>query len=112
LKADKSIRQRLVDSLEIAFHENPSADILTADDKPQTLNSPSDSSANTTAPFTKNPNRAFQFHSPFGACPTCQGFGNSIDIDFDLIVPNQMISLKEGAIAPFQRPQYDWAQKS
>jgi excinuclease ABC subunit A len=55
--------------------------------------------------------RLFSFNSPFGACPTCQGFGNSIGVDFDLVIPNPLLSLKEGAIDPFTKPQHDWAQK-
>ncbi|HLM01117.1 MAG TPA: excinuclease ABC subunit UvrA, partial [Pyrinomonadaceae bacterium] len=55
--------------------------------------------------------RLFSFNSPFGACPTCQGFGNSIGVDFDLVIPNPLLSLREGAIDPFTKPQHDWAQK-
>ncbi|HEY0049652.1 MAG TPA: excinuclease ABC subunit UvrA, partial [Pyrinomonadaceae bacterium] len=55
--------------------------------------------------------RLFSFNSPFGACPTCQGFGNSIGVDFDLVIPNPLLSLKEGAVDPFTKPQHDWAQK-
>jgi excinuclease ABC subunit A len=110
LKAGKEIRQRLVDSLEICFHENHSAVIMTTEN--QRLNFSERFVCKYDGTVYEEPEpRLFSFNSPFGACPTCQGFGNSIDIDFDLIVPNQMISLKEGAIAPFQRPQYDWAQK-
>ncbi len=112
LKADKEIRQRLVDSLEIAFHENHSAVIKTADAKPQTLNFSERFICKYDGTIYEEPEpRLFSFNSPFGACPTCQGFGNSVDIDFDLIVPNPLLSLKDGAIAPFTRPQYDWAQK-
>jgi excinuclease ABC subunit A len=112
LKADKEIRQRLVDSLEICFHENHSAVIQTAESVPQTLNFSERFICKYDGTVYEEPEpRLFSFNSPFGACPVCQGFGNSIDIDFDLIVPNQMLSLSDGAIAPFQRPQYDWAQK-
>ena len=112
LKAEQSIRQRLVDSLEIAFHENHSAVIKTADAEPQTLNFSERFICKYDGTIYEEPEpRLFSFNSPFGACPTCQGFGNSVDIDFDLIVPNPLLSLKDGAIAPFTRPQYDWAQK-
>ena len=53
----------------------------------------------------------FSFNSPFGACPTCQGFGNTIGIDYGLVIPNPLLSLKDGAIEPFTRPQHAWAQK-
>jgi excinuclease ABC subunit A len=41
----------------------------------------------------------------------CQGFGNTIGVDYDLVIPNQLLSIKEGAIEPFARPQHAWAQK-
>jgi excinuclease ABC subunit A len=43
----------------------------------------------------------FSFNSPVGACETCRGFGRTIDIDLDLIIPNPALSLEEGAIKPF-----------
>ena len=54
--------------------------------------------------------RLFSFNNPFGACPTCQGFGNTIGLDLDLVIPNPGLSLSEGAIDPFTKPQYEWAQ--
>lgn len=48
----------------------------------------------------------FNFNSPLGACPTCEGFGNLVDLDMDLIVPDQNKSLQEGAIAPWSTPAY------
>jgi len=43
----------------------------------------------------------FSFNSPVGACETCRGFGRTIDIDLDLIIPNTALSLEAGAIKPF-----------
>jgi excinuclease ABC subunit A len=50
----------------------------------------------------------FSFNSPIGACPVCQGFGNTIDYDLDLIVPSPALSLEEGAVDPWTKPQYAW----
>ena len=50
----------------------------------------------------------FSFNNPIGACPVCQGFGNTIDYDFDLIVPDPTISIQDGAIDPWTKPQYEW----
>ncbi len=112
LRADREIRQRLVDSLEICFHENHSAVIQTSEANPQILNFSERFVCKYDGTMYEEPEpRLFSFNSPFGACSVCQGFGNSIDIDFDLIIPNPLLSLQDGAIAPFQRPQYDWAQK-
>ena len=53
--------------------------------------------------------RLFSFNNPFGACPTCQGFGNTIGLNISLTIPNPQLSLNEGAIEPWTRPQYEWA---
>jgi excinuclease ABC subunit A len=50
--------------------------------------------------------RLFSFNNPFGACPECQGFGNTLTIDFDLIIPDKSKSLAQGAIHPWARPRY------
>ncbi|GAA6526739.1 excinuclease ABC subunit UvrA [Intrasporangium sp. DVR] len=49
--------------------------------------------------------RSFSFNSPFGACPECTGIGTELEVDPELIVPNDDLSLAEGAIQP-------WAQGS
>src|SRR3989475_4745686 len=54
--------------------------------------------------------RLFSFNNPFGACPTCQGFGNTIGLDLDLVIPNPGLTLSEGAIEPWTKPQFEWAQ--
>jgi excinuclease ABC subunit A len=50
--------------------------------------------------------KLFSFNSPLGACPRCEGFGNIIDIDMDLVVPDPNKTLEEGAIAPWNSPAY------
>lgn len=46
--------------------------------------------------------RLFSFNSPFGACTECQGFGRSIGLDKDLVIPDKHLSLQKGAIHPFR----------
>ena len=50
--------------------------------------------------------RLFSFNNPFGACPRCQGFGNTIDFDMNLVVPDPYKNLNEGAIEPWTKPKY------
>ncbi len=50
--------------------------------------------------------RLFSFNSPLGACPECEGFGNVMDIDLDLVVPDPKKSIRDGAIAPWNSPAY------
>ncbi|WP_413612807.1 excinuclease ABC subunit UvrA [Bdellovibrio sp. HCB-110] len=48
--------------------------------------------------------RLFSFNSPIGACPTCKGFGNTLDIDEEKVIPNPNMSLAQGALSPFWMP--------
>ena len=50
--------------------------------------------------------RLFSFNNPFGACPTCHGFGNIIELDMDLVVPDPSKSIQQGAIEPWSKPHY------
>ncbi len=46
--------------------------------------------------------RMFSFNSPFGACPDCDGLGNKLEVDPDLVIPNWDLSLRKHAIAPWE----------
>ena len=46
--------------------------------------------------------RMFSFNSPFGACPSCDGLGSKLEVDVELVIPNDELSLKENAIAPWE----------
>ena len=46
----------------------------------------------------------FSFNSPIGACETCRGFGRTIDIDLDLVIPEPGLSIAEGAVKPWGNP--------
>jgi excinuclease ABC subunit A len=50
--------------------------------------------------------RLFSFNNPFGACPVCHGFGNIIELDMDLVVPDPSKSIVENAIEPWSKPHY------
>jgi len=50
--------------------------------------------------------RLFSFNNPFGACPKCQGFGRSVGIDMNLVVPNKEKTIREGAIHPWTFPRW------
>jgi len=50
--------------------------------------------------------RLFSFNNPYGACPRCQGFGNTIDFDVDLVIPDKSKTLNDGAIEPWTKPKY------
>jgi excinuclease ABC subunit A len=48
----------------------------------------------------------FSFNNPFGACPTCHGFGNIVELDMSLVVPDPKKSIQQGAIEPWTKPHY------
>ena len=50
--------------------------------------------------------RLFSFNNPYGACPRCQGFGNTVDFDPNLIIPDRSRTLAQSAIAPWTTPKY------
>ena len=50
--------------------------------------------------------KLFSFNNPFGACPRCQGFGNTIDLDLDLVIPDKNKPLNQGAVEPWTKPRY------
>jgi excinuclease ABC subunit A len=52
----------------------------------------------------------FSFNSPIGACDTCRGFGRSIGVDYGLVIPDTSLSLRQGAIKPFQTESYQECQ--
>lgn len=52
--------------------------------------------------------RLFSFNSPLGACPVCEGFGNTIDVDLDLVIPDRKRTLAEGAVAPWNSQAYHY----
>ncbi|MFN2497869.1 MAG: excinuclease ABC subunit UvrA [Pyrinomonadaceae bacterium] len=112
LVARADIRQRLVDSLEICFLEgHGTANIETVEAKPSRLKFSDRFECKYDGTIYAEPEpRLFSFNNPYGACPTCQGFGNTIGLDMDLVIPNPGLSLKEGAVEPWTRPQHEWAQ--
>jgi excinuclease ABC subunit A len=111
LVAGAEIRQRLVDSLEISFQEgHGTANIETVEAEPTRLHFSDRFECKYDGTVYAQPEpRLFSFNNPYGACPTCQGFGNTIGLDLDLVIPNPGLSLKDGAIEPWTKPQHEWA---
>ncbi len=112
LVARPDVRQRLVDSLETSFQQGHGhAVIQTAESNPRWLRFAERFECKYDRTVYAQPEpRLFSFNNPFGACPTCQGFGNTIGVDMDLVIPNPGLTLAEGAIEPWTKPQFDWAK--
>jgi excinuclease ABC subunit A len=111
LAVNPESRARLVDSIEICYREGLGEAILefVADGSgPAERRSFNErfECKNDGAVYQEPEPRLFSFNNPFGACPRCQGFGNTIDFDLNLVVPDQGKSLDEGAIEPWTKPRY------
>lgn len=111
LKATADSRQRLVDSLEICFQEGQGVAVIEVPgESPVRLNFSERFECKYDGSVYAEPEpRLFSFNNPYGACPTCQGFGNTIGLDMNLVIPNPALSLNEGAIEPWTKPQHEWA---
>jgi excinuclease ABC subunit A len=102
----ESERGRLVDSIETALREGGGrAEALVPGRAPVRVSERFEC-ARCQKEFVEPQARLFSFNNPFGACPTCHGFGNLIEVDLDLVVPDKHKSLSEGAIEPWNKPHY------
>jgi excinuclease ABC subunit A len=106
LKVAPDIRQRLIDSVEICFHEHSGEVIFETVDGKASRYSERFECKKCGIRYAEPEPRLFSFNSPFGACPRCQGFGNTIDLDLDLVVPDKTKSIMDGAIDPWTKPRY------
>ena len=105
-------RARLVDSIEICYREAGGEAIL--EFVPGAAGNPAErlvfnerfECKNDGTLYQEPEPRLFSFNNPYGACPRCQGFGNTIDFDLNLVVPDASKSLDEGAIEPWTKPRY------
>jgi excinuclease ABC subunit A len=112
LVARADVRERLVDSLEICFREGHGTGLVqTAEAESRRLRFSERFECKYDGTIYAQPEpRLFSFNNPYGACPACQGFGNIIGLDLDLVIPNPSLSLDDGAIEPWTKPQHEWAR--
>src|SRR5882757_8164516 len=106
-------RARIVDAIETGYRESGEVQFHTAprsgedEAEPKHLRFSAAFECSTCHRAYREPEpRLFSFNNPFGACPRCQGFGNTIDFDPDLIIPDKSKTLAEGAVAPWTTTKY------
>ena len=110
LAVKEDARSRLVDSLETAFAEGAGqAEVQVVGGERLRFSERFECSA-CGRTFVEPQPRLFSFNNPFGACPTCHGFGNLIEVNLDLVIPDKDRSLSEGAVEPWSKPHYRGAQ--
>jgi excinuclease ABC subunit A len=101
----QGMRQRLTDSIETAYLEGGGA-AWAFDGTVMHLFSERFDCRKCGIQYEDPQPRLFSFNNPFGACPTCHGFGNIIELDMDLVVPDPAKSIQQGAIEPWTKPHY------
>lgn len=102
-RADEETKSRIIDSLEIAFNFGDGRVWLVFPDEERISKFSSNFECADCDIIYKEPEpRLFSFNNPYGACPVCQGFGRTMDIDADLVIPDKSKSLRQGALHPFR----------
>jgi excinuclease ABC subunit A len=103
-------RSRIVDAVETAYRESGEVifDLPSQADQParQLRFAQRFECKNCNLRYEEPEPRLFSFNNPYGACARCQGFGNTIDFDLDLVIPDKTKSLAEGPIDPWNKPKY------
>ena len=105
LKDDEDFYNRLADAIQTAFFEGKGYCIiesLNSNEKIVFSNKFELDGINFLEPNT----HLFSFNNPYGACPTCEGYGNVIGIDEELVIPNTGLSIYEDAIIPFKSDSF------
>ncbi len=101
------IKERLADALETAFRLGQGRlSLLLVDENKELKFSNRFRCEDCNLEYPEPTTNLFSFNSPLGACPKCQGFGNTIEIDKDSVIPDPRKSLREGAIQPWTTPAY------
>ncbi|MAN59770.1 MAG: excinuclease ABC subunit A [Flavobacteriaceae bacterium] len=106
-KADDDFYNRLADAVEMAFFEGKGELYI------EQLSNNSISEFNNRFEadgmlFTEPNVHLFSFNNPYGACPVCEGYGDVIGIDEDLVIPNTSLSIYENAIFPWRGDSMGW----
>ena len=102
------LHQRLVDTVEICYREAGEVLFQNAANDDTVRFSEKFACKTCSMTFAEPEPALFSFNSPFGACRRCQGFGNTIDYDMDLVIPDRSLSIQQGAVSPWTKPQYSW----
>ena len=107
IKLEGEMRARLTDSVELAYREaGGTAFAIEDESKKVHIFSERFECQNCNLTYEAPQPRLFSFNNPFGACPTCHGFGNIIELDLDLVVPDPSKSIAQGAIEPWTKTHY------
>ncbi|WP_111882481.1 excinuclease ABC subunit UvrA [Aequorivita sp. CIP111184] len=106
-KDDEDFYNRLADAIEIAFFEGKGE--LYIEELSSKKTTEFNNRFEVDGMVFLEPNvHLFSFNNPYGACPTCEGYGNVIGVDEDLVIPNTALSIYENAIFPWRGESMSW----
>ena len=105
ISLDEESKSRFIEALETAFRESSSLNIHIVDGASYIYTDGLECTE-CDMQFSRPTPASLSFNSPQGACPECNGFGNKLEIDPELVIPNEDLSLEEGAVEPFTKPSY------
>lgn len=108
LQIEHDIKARLTDSIETALGLSSGYVIIDVIDGNELFFSEHFACIDCGISYEELSPRMFSFNSPYGACPTCNGLGTTMDIDPDLIVPDKSLSINQGAIKPWGELREGW----
>ena len=107
VKVDNDVRVRLTDSIETAHTEGGGAAFAVESDSGKVHRfSERFECRECNLQYEVPQPRLFSFNNPFGACPLCHGFGNIIELDMDLVVPDRTKTIGDNAVEPWSKPHY------
>ena len=106
-KDDEDFLNRLADAVETAFFEGDGSCIIESisDNKQKGFNNKFELDD---LVFLEPNTHLFSFNNPYGACPKCEGYGDVIGIDDDLVIPNTALSVYENAVFPWRGESMSW----
>ncbi|KAA0259117.1 excinuclease ABC subunit UvrA [Deferribacter autotrophicus] len=102
IKIKEDIKRRVTDSVEVALRLAEGL-VKVRNEENETLYSEHFSCPDCNVSFAEIEPRIFSFNNPYGACPVCDGIGEKMIFDIDLIVPDKDKSIREGAIKPWEK---------
>ena len=107
IKHEEDFYNRLADAIETAFFEGKGMTIIESlsDHKHTVFNNKFEMDGIT---FMEPNVHLFSFNNPYGACPKCEGYGDVIGIDAELVIPNTALSIYENAIFPWRGESMSW----
>ncbi|MCF2136893.1 MAG: excinuclease ABC subunit UvrA [Candidatus Thorarchaeota archaeon] len=111
LELGQKNRERLINSLETALETSDGRAIVAREGNPDLIFAEQLMCPKCGIQYERLGPKAFSYNTPHGACPTCNGLGVNFDVDPARVVPDETLSLSEGALKPWSKSPSSWNQR-